>query len=348
MNKQSRRVFLRNVRARDQLELFLVSSVTSLLLVRFYLHLAGYPQLGGGDFHVAHMLYGGFLMLFGITIVLAFIGARAQKVAALLGGIGFGMFIDELGKFITRDNDYFYHPTVGLIYAVFIIMYLGFNFLSRPTTKLTSREYQLNALSQLEEAIIHDMDPYEKKRVANLLARADQHSDFTRILREMLDKVEAVPAGQPRRYKRALRALDRTYRRFWRLQSSNGWVQAFFLVEAGLFLMAVLGTVINNFDQVRDLLDGGAHLYSSQLLVGQLISSVIAAGFVLTGALLLPRFRMLALEQFRRATLINLFLTEFFIFARIQFGALPGFLFSVALLGLINYAIYQEKSGHKE
>jgi hypothetical protein len=291
------------------------------------------------------MLYGGFFMLIALAIVFAFIGARAQKVAALLGGIGFGMFIDELGKFITKDNDYFYHPTVGLIYAVFIVLYLCFNFLSRPT-KLTSREYQLNALSQLEEAIIHDMDPYEKKRVANLLARADQHSIFTQILREMLDKVEAVPAGKPRRYKRVLQKLDRTYRRFWQLQSSNGWVQAFFIFEAGLFLIAVLATVINNFGQVRDLLDGGMQLYSSQLLVGQLVSSVIAAGFVATGTLLLPRFRMLALEQFRRATLINLFLTEFFIFARIQFGALPGFLFSLAVLGLINYAIYQEKAGH--
>jgi hypothetical protein len=347
MKNRSRRVFLRNVRARDQLELLLISAVTSLLLVRFYLHVAGYPQLGGGNFHIAHMLYGGFFMLISITIMLAFIGARAQRVAAVLGGIGFGVFIDELGKFITSDNDYFYHPTIGLIYAVFIVLYLSFNFLSRPT-QLSSREYQLNALSQLEEAIIHDMDPYEKRRVANLLKRADQQSMFTKSLREMLAKVEVVPAGQPRPIKRFVRAIDRMYQRFWHRKSSNRWVQAFFIIEAGVFLLAVIATVYNNFGQVQELVNGGTQLYSSQLLIGQLLSSLIAAGFVVTGALLLPRFRMLALEQFRRATLINLFLTEFFIFARIQFGALPGFLFSLALLGLINYAIYQEKAGRKE
>lgn len=44
-----------------------------------------------------------------------------QRLCALIGGIGFGLFIDELGKFITRDNNYFFQPTIGLIYAVFAI-----------------------------------------------------------------------------------------------------------------------------------------------------------------------------------------------------------------------------------
>ncbi len=341
--RKSRKIFLRNVRARDQLEVFLISAITSLLLVRFYLHVSGYPQLGGGDFHVAHMLYGGFLMLGAIVTVLAFIGARAQRMAAILGGIGFGVFIDELGKFITSDNNYFYHPTIGLIYAVFIALYLGFNFLSRPTQRLTSREYQVNALSQLEEAIIHDMDPYEKKRVAQLLHRANPNSPFTRILEDVLSQVEAVPAEPPRRIKLIMRKVDKTYKKFWKARSSSRLVQVFFIAQASLFMVAVVATIFNNFDQVRDLMLGDVRLYSSQLLMGQLASSIIAAGFVTVGAILLPRSRSLAFEQFRRATLINLFLTEFFIFARIQFGAMPGFLFNLLLLGLINYALYQEK-----
>jgi mRNA-degrading endonuclease RelE of RelBE toxin-antitoxin system len=342
-----RKLFFRNVRARDQLELFLVSAATSVLAIRFYLHVAGYPQISSGDFHIAHMLWGGFLMLAGLTVSLAFIGARTQRLTAVLGGIGFGAFIDELGKFITRDNNYFFHPTIGLIYAVFIGLYLIFNFVSR-TEKLSSREYQLNALAQLEEAIIHDMDSYEKRRVAKLLSKANPHSPFTILLRKFLDDVEIVPNDPPRRITVAIKKLGKQYQKFWRLRSSNGVVRAFFIAEALLLLVGVGGSVYGNFDQVRDVVIGHTTLYSSQLLVGQLASSIIAASFVLAGVLLIRNSRYMAFEQFRRATLINLFLTQFFVFARIQFDALPGFVFNLLLLGIINYAMYQEKAAGSE
>jgi hypothetical protein len=139
-------LFFRNVRGRDNLEIFLVAAISSLLLLRFLLYLTGYPQVGGGSLHIAHMLWGGLLMLAAITLTISFLGARVQRLSALLGGIGFGIFIDELGKFITRDNNYFFRPTIGLIYAIFIILFLIFNFLSR-TARLTPREYELNALT---------------------------------------------------------------------------------------------------------------------------------------------------------------------------------------------------------
>jgi hypothetical protein len=289
------------------------------------------------------MLWGGIFMLAALTVSLAFLGARAQRITAVLGGIGFGVFIDELGKFITKDNDYFYHPAIGLIYAVFIVLYLAFNFLSR-SEKLTSREYQLNALSQLEEAIIHGMDPYEKERVTHLLSRASHDSQITRMLKDFLDDVRTVPSDDPHFIKVLTGKINRQYKKFWHSQSSNTTVRAFFIAEAGLFLLAVLASLYSNFDQIRDIVNGGILVYSSQLLIGQFASSLIAGAFALAGVLLITQSRERAFEQFRRATLINLFLTQFFIFARIEFGALPGFLFNLVLLGLINYAIYQEKA----
>jgi len=340
----ARKLFFRNVRARDQLEIVLISAITSVLLIRLFLHFTGNFQLGGGDYHIAHMLYGGVLMLVALTLSLAFLGARVQRLTALVGGVGFGFFIDELGKFITKDNDYFFNPTIGLIYAVFITLYLTFNFLSR-TEKMSSREYQLNALAQLEEAIIHDMDPFEKKRVADLLAHANQDSSFTKILRKFLDEVETVPGDPPTFIKVFLQKVSMQYKKFWHLRRSHTLIRVFFIAEAGLFLLAVLASVFSNIDQVRDVVLGNTRLYSSQLLVGQLVSTLIAAGYAVAGVVLLTQSRIRAFEQFRRATLINLFLTQFFVFARIQFGAMPGFLFSLLLLGFINYAIFQEKAG---
>ena len=189
----------RNIRARDSLEWFLVAAVSGVLLVRFYLHLTGYPQLGGGGFHIAHMLWGGLLMLIAIVVALAFLGKRAQHFAALIGGFGFGVFIDEIGKFITSDNDYFYEPAIGIIYAIFATLYLGFTFIVR-NRALTSTEYQLNAMASLEEALSHDLDEDEKLQARAMLASADQSSRITKELAQFLDRLETVPRPPKSRF----------------------------------------------------------------------------------------------------------------------------------------------------
>ncbi|HSX30113.1 MAG TPA: hypothetical protein VLE73_06150 [Candidatus Saccharimonadales bacterium] len=336
-------IFYRNLRARDQLELFLLAAATSLLAVRFYLRATGYPQIGGGGLHIAHMLWGGVLMLAALTLALSFLGARVQRLVALLGGVGFGVFIDELGKFITHDNDYFYRPTIGVIYAVFIVIYLGFNFVSR-ASGLTSREYQLNALAALEEAILQDMDTTEKARVRALLARADHRDPLTGQLEQLLNKIRTIPPAQSSRASRIITWCNKQYEQFWKLRNSRALVRGLFLLQAFLFVAGVLGTIYLNIDGLLDLFDVGAPVApATWLVVGQLASVLAAAAYAVYGAFLLPQSRLRAYEQFRRATLVNIFLVQFFIFSRIEFAALPGFAFSLVLLGLIAYAIRQEQ-----
>lgn len=333
-------IFYRNVRARDQLELFLLGAASSLLLVRFYLHITGYPQIGSGGLHIAHMLWGGVLMLAALVIALSFLGARAQRLTAFVGGVGFGVFIDELGKFITRDNNYFYQPTIGLIYAIFICLYLTFNFLSR-SRPLTPRENQLNALSQLEEAIVHDLDPVEKARVEQFLADADQNDPVTQQLQKLLKQMKVIPAAPPSRIKRLGNHITRMYASFWQRRDSDFWVRSFFLLEAAVFMLAVALTSYVTIDNILDLFAGRAS-YSTELAVGQLLSASVATVFVVRGVIFLPKSRLRAYEQFRRATLVHVFLTQFFMFAQIEFGALPSFVINLGLLGLITFAIQQE------
>jgi hypothetical protein len=59
---------IRDIEASDSLEIFLVSAVSAILGIRFYLYLTDYPQIGGGGLHIAHMLWGGLLMLVAMTI----------------------------------------------------------------------------------------------------------------------------------------------------------------------------------------------------------------------------------------------------------------------------------------
>jgi hypothetical protein len=41
--------------------------------------------------------------------------------AALLSGVGLGLFIDEVGKFITSNNNYFFPLAAPIIYLAFLL-----------------------------------------------------------------------------------------------------------------------------------------------------------------------------------------------------------------------------------
>ena len=63
-------------------------------------------------------------MMVALLMIFSFLGRHIQRVAAVVGGLGFGTFIDELGKFLTEDNNYFFEPAIMLIYLIFIGLYL--------------------------------------------------------------------------------------------------------------------------------------------------------------------------------------------------------------------------------
>lgn len=331
----------RNIRSRESFELFLLAAISSLLAVRFYLFATGYPQVGGEVLHIAHMLWGGLLMLAALVVLFNYLGANAQRLAAILGGAGFGVFIDEIGKFITRDNDYFFRPAVGIIYAIFVILYLLFNFLARER-KLSSREYQLNALAQLEQAVESDMDQAEQRRVLELLQQADPSSPLTKKLQDLVRSTRLADPKAPGWLARLRSRRDDLYRAFWQGRESNLLVRIVFVAEALVLLGFVMALAYGSLDDLLHLFDRPT-TYAAIVLVGQLCSAVAAAALALYGAWLLTRSRSRAFEQFRRATLINLLLTQMFVFFREQFAAMPGFAFNLALLVVITYVIHQER-----
>jgi len=122
---QGNSTFIRNYDAIYHAEVFLVCAVASVLGIRLFLHLTGYPQIGNSTLHIAHLLWGGMGMLIAIIMLISFIGRRIELWASILGGVGFGTFIDEVGKFVTQDNDYFFEPAVSIMYIVFILIVLA-------------------------------------------------------------------------------------------------------------------------------------------------------------------------------------------------------------------------------
>ena len=101
---------IRNVNAGDLIEMMLVVAVATIIVIRVILELMGYPKLGSGGLHIAHVLYGGLMMIGALILVFAFLNMAVSWFAAFVGGVGFGFFIDEVGKFVTNDVDYFFAP----------------------------------------------------------------------------------------------------------------------------------------------------------------------------------------------------------------------------------------------
>jgi hypothetical protein len=76
----------------------LFSSVATVSLVRVFLALTGYPQIGSGTLHIAHVLWGGLILYIAAILPLIYLNPRLHTVGAILSGVGVGLFIDEVGK----------------------------------------------------------------------------------------------------------------------------------------------------------------------------------------------------------------------------------------------------------
>ena len=124
--------------AERALLLVVVSYIVAVVGTRWYLQATGYPQVGGGELHVAHMLWGGLLLVVAAVLPLLLRGQSVRTVSAILAGAGAGLFVDEVGKFITASNDYFYPVAAPLIYGLLLVL-VGVFVLVRRATRVSPK-----------------------------------------------------------------------------------------------------------------------------------------------------------------------------------------------------------------
>ena len=183
---------VRRPRADNYLLLTLLSFALSVSLTRLFLELTGYPQLGSGTLHIAHMLWGGLLLFIAALLPLIFANRWVYWVGAVLAGVGVGLFIDEVGKFITQSNDYFYPPAAPIIYAFFVICVLVYLQLNRPPSRHARAELYA-ALEMMEDVLDHDLDARERadleERLRYVVVQKDQ-PELARLAEELLDYVK--------------------------------------------------------------------------------------------------------------------------------------------------------------
>src|SRR5919205_975344 len=164
MNAPMRRIRrpVKRESAEQDLVITLVSFAGAVILIRLFLELTGYPQVGNSELHIAHVLWGGLLLFVASLLSLLFANRWAYSAGALLAGIGIGLFIDEVGKFITQSNDYFYPLAAPIVYAFFLLSVVLYLRVRRPPHR-SPRTELFSALDALEEVLEQDLDPVERE-----------------------------------------------------------------------------------------------------------------------------------------------------------------------------------------
>lgn len=305
---------------------FLVSGVATVIVTRALLAATGYPQLGGDGLHIAHVLWGGLLMALAVMVLLSFVGPVVRPLAAVVGGIGFGLFIDEIGKFVTDDNDYFFRPTAALIYLVVVaLMLLGEALHGR--TPYRRAEYLAAAADAAVAGLAGGFTPHARAHARDLLARAgDEHG--AREVAAVLDVVDTDQAEAPNPVARVSAWVVRVTHRMVGARLVPG-------ATVALLLLGAVGTV------VRGLVAWDAAGLGTWVALGMVGGVAVTSGLAVWGLVRLRRDRYRAYLMFRRAVLVSLLVTQFFVFLAEEFAAVWGLLLDLLVLGLVEAELDQ-------
>jgi len=340
---------IRKIGAENYLSVFLIAAVTTILLIRLFLKITGYPQLGGAaGLHIAHMLWGGLLMLAAIVIAFSFVGRGPLQWVAVLGGIGFGAFIDELGKFITHDNNYFFQPTIALIYFIFILIFLTVRALV-VKEEFLEKEYLINALEELEEAALNDLDLEGKKRTLQYLSKCNPKDPFATALIRYFERMNPAPVRKPNAFVKAKQKLRVMYSRMIRLPGFSTGIILLFLVQLMVTLATAIILIFLRGLGMEQILDTRVIGKIAQKLTdlsfidwAHLASSWLSTIFVFWGIIRIRKSRLAAYRMFERSMLVAIFLTQFFAFYKEQFSALAGLFINILIWAALRYMIGQE------
>ncbi len=323
---------------------FFVAAIATELCIRTQLYLTHYPQLGGHGLHIAHLLWGGLFMVVALAVLLSFLGRGARQFAAIVAGVGFGFFIDELGKFVTADNNYFFKPAAGIIYLIFIALYLGSRAFQRHRG-LNEAERVRNAVELIGEATQGPFKREYRDQALALLAEVPASHPLRGPLEALARDIDTAPNPNPPWYRRFADAVAALYARWSEHPWFHGVVIGVFVFWALASLLAIVGLVLS-FGFGGDAAQAGfqedsiPHL--NFLNWATLASTAASTACVVVGLSRLRHDRLEAYRWLSRALLVSIFVTRVFVFVESQFGAVFGLAIDVLLLISVRLMTRQE------
>ncbi len=379
-------IFVRSIYAGSLLEDFFVSAVAAVLAIRLYLLATGYGQLAFGPLHIAHLTWGGLFMLAALLILFGTLNRRAQTVAAIVGGVGFGAFIDELGKFITKDNDYFFQPTIALIYVIFVVIFLVIHTIRR-RQPLSTEQSLANAFDIAMQGSLAGLDRDTKSQAVELLANCPPgpvRENLGIIIRETRETNHSRWRLMEEIHEVIDKLYDQASTKWW----FSGMIVVLFAFTSVTSLYAVVGVVEWSLGLVLWMVTGIALLVglvwsrsarikylNVAVSVGMVIVSILISWGVLANLKDLPRSfldyaqfifpgvsgvliimglltmahsRLQGYRLFRLSILVSIFFTQVFAFYEQQLLALVGLFMNGIILLALRYLIAHERGKLEE
>jgi hypothetical protein len=152
--------------------------------------------------------------------MLVYANRWVYRLGAIMAGVGVGLFMDEVGKFITQTNDYFYPPAASIIYVFFLLVVIYYMEVRRPKRR-DARSELYRALDTFEEVLDRDLDELERTELEDRLhyiVENAEHYEFSNLAEELLQFVQSkhlpiAPRGQSwyTRMVEWLRKLDQNW-----------------------------------------------------------------------------------------------------------------------------------------
>jgi hypothetical protein len=336
--------------AAGYLTLLVVAFVVTVTVTRLFLAATGYPRIGGSTFHLAHALWGGLLLVAAVVVQLLWANRWALRLTAGCAGIGVGLFMDEVGKFITTRNDYFFPLAAPIVYLAMVVLgWIAFR--ARRRRAPTDRERLYEVLDDLQDLADGRLDSDRRAAiVAHLGYLRDEWDrpelrEFSARLEEfLLSPVVTVLPPRPTLFRRARAQLGRLEERLLPERWLRRLLTAFVLLGGAgqLIGMAVAVALFARAGSWREQLDkivAGTELDSTLVggaVVIQLASTFV--GFALFAAAGVSWFRGRRLRAIRILVvgqLISLSVLHVVQSYVDQFGVLQQSVFDLLLLGLL-------------
>ncbi len=308
----------------------LVCAVSTVLLTRSFLALAGYPQVGGSKFHIAHVLYGGLLLTAACVSLLAFLSPTVKIVAAVLGGIGFGLFIDEVGKFVTKDVNYFYRPAIAIIYVCFLVLFGVIRHLAR--RGFTADEAVLIALESLQRAAVGGLSDEHLARSVALLDQTGASGPLAAGVRDLLEQAQASSDDEPG----VIARLTARARTAWTTLTGHPRFRQL------IFVLLIGGALISAGELGWLLRHGFGGLgFSQQAFV---LTTLVADSLLVVGVVRLGSSVLVALHWYEHAVLLEIVVGQVFLYSSEQLAATLNLAALLVVWGLLHWGIHFESA----